>query len=167
MLKRDDEIWQIYESSFPACERRKVEAYGPICEAEPAFKMDVLREGESRVGLMFHWDREAFSYLEHFAVRSDIRNRGLGGKFLDAYLSEHARVVLEVDAPKDEISRRRIGFYERHGLTFSGIHFTHPGYEAGVKPYTLYLMTRPAWTASEGEAFIDFLFRRVLKKARI
>ncbi len=166
-LTRD--VWKIYETSFPVVERRKIESYAQVCAENPEFKPDVLYAAGEVAGLMFHWETEMFSYLEHFAVRADLRNQGEGGKFLDAYIASHPRVVLEVDPPENEICRRRIAFYERHGLTFSGIKFTHPGYEADADgsptPYTLYLMTRPAWTRQECSIFLKFLSERVLKKA--
>jgi len=162
------EVWKIYVASFPVVERRKVEAYESVCAENPEFKPEVVYINDEVAGLMFHWDTEAFSYLEHFAVRSDLRNRGEGGKLLDAYLAGHSRVVLEVEPPENEICRRRIAFYERHGLTFSGVAFTHPGYETDENglptPYTLYLMTRPAWTREECASFLKFLSERVLKK---
>lgn len=67
------------------------------------------------------------AYLEYFAIDASARGQGLGGQILEAAverLRDGGRVdglLLEVEAPGSgppegqELRRRRIGFYSRHG----------------------------------------------------
>ena len=46
---------------------------------------------------------------------------------MDALLAEKKRpMVLEVELPEDALTRRRIGFYERHGLVFNSYPYLQP-----------------------------------------
>ena len=51
-------------------------------------------------------------------------------------------VVLEVEKPEDDFSRRRIGFYERLGLKlWPDCHYIQPPYDDKKKPMELLLMS--------------------------
>ena len=49
-------------------------------------------------------------------------------------------VILEVERPEDEMSRRRIGFYERCGFTLCKQDYLQPPYRKGGEAVPLYLM---------------------------
>ncbi len=70
------------------------------------------------IGFMLHWDFGHSVYLEHFAVSRNERNNGAGGRMLDSFIERNAskRIILDIDMPVDDISKRRLGFYQRHGL---------------------------------------------------
>lgn len=87
-----------------------------------AFFVKIVREG--RTLMLF----------DYFAVREDLRNRGLGGRLLRAliaepFIAEADAVLLEVDEPDAaatpealEIRNRRLAFYLRNGLRDTGAH---------------------------------------------
>ena len=52
--------------------------------------------------------------------------------------------VLEVELPEDALTRRRIGFYERHGLVFNSYPYLQPPMRKGQGVLPLRLMTKPA-----------------------
>ena len=71
-----------------------------------------------------------------------MRNGGIGSKAFKAYLEQLDKpVVLEVEMPTDEMSRRRIGFYERLGLKLDTHTYFQPPYRKGDDFLEMRLMT--------------------------
>lgn len=68
-------------------------------------------------------------------------------------------VVLEVELPFDEMSRRRIGFYQRSGFTLSTLRYIQPPYFDGAQPLELHLMFYALPVPMESDAFSDFFCR--------
>ena len=67
------------------------------------------------------------------------------------------RVILEIDPPEDEISRRRRGFYERNGFVYNEYDYIHPSYLRPPQPHRLMVMSYPeAISPAEFEAFRTF-----------
>ena len=48
--------------------------------------------------------------------------------------------VLEAEVPTDDLSRRRVGFYERQGFRVWDKDYVQPPYRRGGRPLPLYLM---------------------------
>ena len=53
-------------------------------------------------------------------------------------------MVLEVEVPEDEMTRRRIGFYERHGLVYNDYPYLQPPMRKGQEMLPLRFMTKPS-----------------------
>lgn len=49
-----------------------------------------------------------------------------------------------MELPEDALTRRRIGFYERHGLVFNSYPYLQPPMRKGQGVLPLRLMTKPA-----------------------
>lgn len=113
--------WEIYSYSFPACERRSLEAQRKALEEQPECSMEVFTHDDNAdkaTGLMICWSFDDSIYLENFAVSKNERNNGAGGRMLDSFIERnaHRRIILDIDMPVDDISCRRLGFYRRHGF---------------------------------------------------
>lgn len=113
--------WEIYQYSFPACEKRRPESQRKALEEQPECSMDIFTHADAPdkvIGFMLHWRFDDSVYLEHFAVSESERNNGAGGRMLDSFIERNAgrRIILDIDMPVDDISKRRMGFYERHGF---------------------------------------------------
>ncbi|WP_368087125.1 MULTISPECIES: GNAT family N-acetyltransferase [unclassified Paenibacillus] len=54
---------------------------------------------------MFYWSTERFSYIEHFAINPNMRGNNLGSRCLQEFIEAHGNVILEIDPPKDPISK--------------------------------------------------------------
>lgn len=67
-------------------------------------------------------------------------------------------IILEIDPPVDEKSKRRMGFYERVGfLPNSFEHIYHP-YHNGIKGHELVVMSYPEkLSISEYDLFFQYL----------
>jgi len=51
--------------------------------------------------------------------------------------------VLEVELPTDELTRRRIAFYRRHGMHLNEREYAQMPLRAGDMPVPMYLMSSP------------------------
>lgn len=156
------EAWKLYESSFPACERWQEEAYDRAFD-DPLFAADAIcRDGEF-VGILFHWVTPAFDYLEHLAISPRLRGQNLGSLALETFCRDRRRVILEIDPPEDEISIRRLHFYQRLGFVANPHEYIHPSYRHPFHAHRLVVMSRPdALTDDEARRFADFIREHVL-----
>lgn len=85
---------------------------------------------------------EGFVYAEHFAIDESARNGGIGAKAMTSFLALHEDpVVLEVEMPTEEMSKRRIGFYERLGFVLDHHVYFQPPYRKGEAFLEMRLMT--------------------------
>lgn len=115
-------------------------------------------DGDLFVGLVFWWlADEGCAYLEHLAVEPVLRGHNYGARILHDLCRRAGRVILEIDPPEDEISRRRRGFYERNGFVYNEYDYIHPSYLRPPQPHRLMVMSYPeAISPAEFEAFRTF-----------
>lgn len=138
-------FWSLYESAFPLNERKPREVQLRAMQS-PDYFACVFREADQPVGLLGHWVRPEFIYLEHVAIAPSLRSRGIGARILRALLATADRpVLLEADPPETEIATRRIGFYERLDFV-QNPHIRHiqPPYRPETGPVPLELLSHPS-----------------------
>lgn len=139
-----DAIFPLLESAFPVTELRTKEDQKALLKEERYFLYGVKKDG-SFAAVFATWKLDEFLYIEHFAVKETERNNGYGGFVLDRFLEGQNRaVVLEVEEPKDALTKRRIAFYERHGLVYNEHFYLQPPLRKGNALLPLKLMTKPA-----------------------
>ena len=156
------EAWELYENSFPACERWNGNDYDRAFR-DPLFEADAIRCDGRFAGILFHWRGDGFHYVEHLAVSPLLRGQNIGSRALAAFC-EGRRVILEIDPPEDEISIRRLHFYERLGFTANPHEYIHPSFRQPFHPHRLVLMSRPGVLSDdEARRFADFVRERVLR----
>lgn len=156
------ELWPLYEASFPACERWDAEAYDRAF-ADPAFEADAILLDGAFAGLLFHWTTDGFHYIEHLAVSPRLRGQQIGSRALEAFCRDR-RVILEIDPPEEEVSIRRLHFYERLGFVANPHHYIHPSFRRPFHPHRLVVMSRPGpLTDPEIRRFADFVREHVLR----
>lgn len=74
------------------------------------------------------------------------------------------QICLEVELPEDELTRRRIGFYERNGFVFNEYPYIQPPISKGKSPVPLRVMTYgKGITRQAFEEMRKVLYRRVYK----
>lgn len=140
-----DAIFPLLEEAFPVTELRRKEDQRRLLQEE-SYRLYGVPTEEGGYGAVFAtWEIEDFLYIEHFAVKEGNRNHGYGGRLLEELLEWKKRpLVLEVEVPEDEMTRRRIGFYQRHGLHYNEYPYLQPPMRKGQDMLPLRLMTRPA-----------------------
>ncbi len=133
----------IYESSFPTDERRMFDTVIKLTATEPDFSLYAIMHDDEPVGLFSSWNMGQFMFIEHFAVSQQYRGWGIGQQVLESWLAgQSLPVVLEVERPEDEMSRRRIAFYERIGLRHWPVDYVQPAYAIDKNPVPMHLMTQ-------------------------
>ncbi len=130
---------RIFRDSFPLSERRPLSSLHRLMTDEERFYFVAVSTGEitgagsTVAGILAYWDFSDFLYVEYLATRSDLRGRSLGRKIMETLFAEISLpVVLEAEPAGDELSARRIRFYERLGFTVEPDAYQQPSY--GVVP---------------------------------
>lgn len=136
-------IERVYIDSFPIDERRNFQEVVDLLEEAPAFQLRAICAEGVRVGFLSYWKWEHLAYVEHFAIESCWRGSGYGADVLNLFLHNIGLpVVLEVEKPEDDFSRRRIAFYERLGFhLWSEYPYVQPPYDKDRESLDMYLMT--------------------------
>jgi ribosomal protein S18 acetylase RimI-like enzyme len=141
---------QLLTASFPREEYRDLSQWRAFVATRPAFHLTLTEDGN---GLLSYWDFGTFIYVEHLAVAPDLRGRGYGSLILSALKAAEPGkpIVLEVEMPEDELTRRRVRFYERNGFTlWRRREYLQPPYRKGDAPIPMRLM---AYGEVKEEAF--------------
>ena len=137
---------ELYESAFPADERRSTEEWMRYAQEKENFHVYPFFDVNAHelCGFISFWEFEDFTYVEHFAVKEPYRGQGTGqmvfGIFLSLYDARSLPVILEVEPPTDDLTRRRIWFYERCGMELLPYDYTQPPYSPQQQPLPLRLM---------------------------
>ena len=139
-------VEQLWLVSFPINERRDIDAQRYNTDARTNFHCLLAEDDGKVVGFITYWHFGDFCYGEHLATDPLCRNKGYGARILSALhtqLSTSMPFVLEVEMPTDDLSRRRIAFYERNGFTlWRDSTYQQPPYRPGDTPLPMLLMVR-------------------------
>lgn len=134
-------IKNLYLTAFPPNERRefdelKKQIYNDECN------VNLILIGEKVAGLIIFWNFNEFVFLEHFAIEPDLRGLGIGEKTLAEIKTLYQKtVILETELPNDELSLRRIRFYERNGFHKLSRTYFQPSYGSNKPEIELKLMS--------------------------
>lgn len=136
-----DNIEKTYTDSFPPEERRDFSLIKDLTQTD-TFTAFALLHDNKYAGFITIWQLGDFTYIEHFAIDESARNGGIGGRALKQFLTNWNKpVVLEVELPTEEISKRRIGFYERLGFVLDNKNYQQPPYHPGDQWLDMLLMS--------------------------
>ena len=136
-----DKIYEIMEKSFPLTEFRPKNEQAKLFENK-YYKIIGIKEDGIPISFAALWCFKDFTFIEHLATIPESRNEGLGKKILQEIVSNENNIVcLEVEPPIDELTHRRIAFYERNGLFFNSYPYIQPSISKGRDPIPLFIMT--------------------------
>lgn len=157
-----DKVRQVAEASFPPSERRGPRAQAAVF-ADSRYRLDAWLDGTRLVGFMGWWDFGGFRYIEHVAVAPEARSGGYGGKIVTAWMRQgDTPVYLEIEQVVDEITRRRLGFYQRLGFIETPMTHVQPPYQGAGAGVPMQVLSWPvALTDREYERFSKLLFHEV------
>ncbi|WP_197284133.1 GNAT family N-acetyltransferase [Bacillus sp. JCM 19041] len=167
MLKKLEEnqypqFYQLMEDSFPVDERRPLKQQQSLLLREDYTVYIHEIDGEI-AGFLAIWETSDFVFLEHFAVNTTFRNRGLGSKLIQALSAQIDKpIVIEIEPLEGDLEKRRAAFYERNGFHLSHYGYIQPPLAQGLKPVPLVLMSYPNPLSQENyTAFNDWVFSTV------
>lgn len=143
------EWWALYESAFPASERRH-EVMHALALSDPLFHCLHLADESGFVGLLTYWQFDDMVYVEHLAIIPERRGCGWGRAAL-ALLD--APVILEIEPVEDETTARRLAFYASCGFSVLPYKHVQLAYQAGEADVPLVLLSRPS---VDGETVAKF-----------
>lgn len=152
----------LYNNSFPAKEIRSQVDHLRALE-DPRFHADSIWHDEEFVGILYHWSMDGWYYIEHLAISPLLRGQNMGSVALAAFCRNVGRVVLEIDPPLDEISVRRLHFYQRLGFVENPHEYIHPSFNHPFESHKLVLMSYPTpLSDDQARQFADFVREVVL-----
>lgn len=153
-IDRFEEIYQIYEESFPDIERRTKEGQRKVME-HPCYRVRVTEKDGKILAFLGYWDMPTCVFVEHLATTEACRGRG-HGKLLVEECVNHADkpVYLEIEpiTQEDPMTGRRAGFYERLGFYVNHFPYKQMPLKEGDAPIPLWVMSYGA-PVSEEEFF--------------
>lgn len=136
-----DKLYALMENDFPEAERRTK------CEQKKLLNNNIasinfIKVDGNIAGYFIYWDFGDFLFIEHIATKKEFRGQGLGTKFLENFIKQsNKNIILEVEIPTDEISTKRIKFYERLGFVLNDYDYTQPSYHGGGDELPMKIMT--------------------------
>lgn len=159
-----ESVWGTYECSFPEFEKRTKRDQIAVL-ADERYKVYAITDADRYIGFVTIWEFDKYCFIEHFAI--DPKNRGKSyGKEIIREIQQFYNgkvVILEIDPPIDDISKRRLRFYEGLGFIISDVHHLNLPYRKGGEGHRLYIMTYPSPLNSlEYKVFNDFLYTEVI-----
>lgn len=135
--------WNLYKISFPTEERRQLRTQKKIMN-HPLYNFELITDKNQFIGFITWWKFDNLRYIEHFAISPNLRGNGYGLQILTDFIAKlELPVLLEVEHPKDDTSKRRIRFYQRAGFILNEYPYKHPPYKKGGNYVPLMLMTYP------------------------
>ena len=144
--KRYAFVEELMQSSFPEVERREDTAQRENTDHNPLFTVNLVTDEKEdgttlQVGFITVWSFDDFHYLEHFATSPAVRNHGYGQKIMETLLKEmNGLVVLEVEEPLDELTSRRVCFFQRCGFKLCQRNYIQPAYRPDGESIPLKIM---------------------------
>lgn len=142
-IKRFDEIYKIYEESFPEVERRtkegQREAMGRSC-----YRLHVMEEHGEILAFAGCWELPSCVFLEHLATSEACRGKGYGKLLVQECIDNTNKpVFLEIEpiTEQDIMTARRAGFYERLGFYVNRFPYEQVPLKAGDSPIPLWIMS--------------------------
>lgn len=160
-----ESIRELYNSSFPAEERREFFELKQLISDDKLFINQILTDKNTVAGLYIFWKFGEFIFVEHLAVNPELRGFGIGEGTLSVLQEQSKILILETELPVDEISKRRIKFYERNGFKLLQRQYFQPSYGKNKPEVELKLMCTKADISIEKlDEYIFQIRKKVYRK---
>ncbi|KIO43379.1 MULTISPECIES: GNAT family N-acetyltransferase [Porphyromonadaceae] len=136
-----DRLIPLYEDAFPAEERRDIGQLRRMIKEKSDMYFSVVECDGELCGFFVYWDMKDFYYLEHLAVYPSMRNKKIGQQVLN-YVADHLKGIrlLEVEPMQDEMTTRRVRYYQRNGYQVLEEEYIQPSYDGVRDSCPLWIM---------------------------
>ncbi|MGN0145040.1 MAG: GNAT family N-acetyltransferase [Clostridium sp.] len=154
---------KVMENSFPSIERRNYEGQKNLFNKD-IYNVIGFKDHNDRVcAFLAYWDFKEFNFIEHFAVDDSLRGMGIGTKLFNEYINNAEKMtILEVELPEDEISHRRIKYYERMDMKLNDYEYLQPPLQEEKPLLSLKVMSYGREiTHDEFNRFRDIVYKNV------
>lgn len=159
-------IYSIMEEAFPPAETISYKVFERLYH-NPKYKVLAIKNKLGMLsGFLSWWKLDGFNFAEYFAIRKNMRGRGLGSVVLNKFLRRTKKpVVLEVEAFDTNTAKRRIKFYQRLGFKLNDITYIQPPLNKSNEQIPLTIMSYPELIPqAKRQSVIDQIFTNVYKK---
>ena len=127
----DEQLRQLYKTAFPVEEQIPWDDLMRLVGEMP-LDFTAYYDGEEFIGFTIVYPRKSFNWYWYFAVREELRGKGLGQQIL-TQLIEHYKgqpCVLDMESPTQvceniEQRKRRHAFYLRNGFRDTRLYRTY------------------------------------------
>lgn len=127
-LADDAQVCSLYETAFPVEEQIPYEDLKRLMVEMP-LDFTAYYEGGMFLGFTIVYPRQSFNWFWYFAVREELRGKGVGQQILTRLLERYKdrANILDMESPEQlvcdnrEQRRRRHAFYLRNGFRDTGV----------------------------------------------
>lgn len=158
-----DEIFLLMQESFPKNEYREYKKQKDLLK-NPHYKiLPYFGENNQLLAFAAIWDFESFVFVEHIAVSKQCRGMGIGSKIMHGIIEKsNTNVILEIEPPVDDISKKRLHFYEKLGFKMNEYQYFQMPLNENDKPIPLKILSFPQkLSASKFEKFKKIIYLNV------
>lgn len=136
-----NEFIELYGTSFPIFEQR-TEAQQRSAFEDERYNLETYIEDDKFIGFISYWEFDSYIYIEHLAINSSLRGEGYGSRLLREFAQRSGKMLLlEIDPIVDEISAKRLRFYEHNGFVANIHTHRHPPYRESFEGHQLIVLT--------------------------
>ncbi len=161
---RFEEIYSVYEESFPDLERRTKEGQKKVFH-NPDYRIRIVEEEGEILAFLGYWNLPGCIFLEHLATTEKSRGKGYGKVLVKEVLKEAEKpVFLEIEpvTEADPMTGRRAGFYQRLGFHLNSFDYQQMPLKPEDEPMKLMIMSyERAVTETEFEPYKKEIYRLV------
>lgn len=158
-----DKIFKLMEESFPEEEYREYKEQKKLLY-KPEYSIITKKDKEDNLlGFISSWKIDKFNFIEHFAVNPSMRGKGIGSEMLKDFIKNSTHpIILEVELPNNEMSIRRIKFYEKLGFVLNHFKYHQMPLRKNCNPIEMYIMSYPkALTLEEFKSIKNSIYKIV------
>ncbi len=142
-MKNFKMIWKIYNDSFPDDEIRNIAQQMKLMN-NPLYHLEPYYADTTLAGFIASWKFSTFTFIEHLAIDSHLRGRGLGSLLMIDFMNKNkCPIILEVEPPQFPLQNRRIEFYKNLGFHINHYDYYQPPLSADKNSVLLFLMSYP------------------------
>lgn len=153
--------FELYESAFPNEERRDDLEQQRVLKKKD-YHFDLIMDNGEFIGVMLYWETNEFVFLEHFTTCKELRGKGFGKKALDLLKEKNKTILLEIEPPIDEMTKRRYGFYKRNDFLMNPYYHIQAKYHLGDADLELKILSYPqVLTKQEYLSFYEYMTREI------
>lgn len=138
------DIYTLYHQAFPIDEQRPTEVQKLMLNHPQYTANYFLNKQKELAAILFWWNLNKYTYIEHFAVSPKLRSKGIGTQILHDFKNQASNtIILEVDPPSDTNTIRRIEFYKRLNFKLNDVKYIQPPLSKNGNEVELKLMSFP------------------------
>ncbi|MBR6892908.1 MAG: GNAT family N-acetyltransferase [Bacteroidaceae bacterium] len=153
----DEQLKQLYQTAFPENEQIPWNDLVRLI-GEMHLDFTAYYQGEDLIGFTIVYPRPSFNWYWYFAVKEELRGKGLGQQILTALIEKYKgqSCVLDMESPRQpcnnaEQRQRRHAFYLRNGFRDTNLYRTYDDIEMTIMMMGDDIFTMQDWDAIVAE----------------